>query len=169
MMIRILGAMLTVLAGGLYAMHITKEHRQKEAYLEELLLILEHFTWELQTNLSPLSTCCTAAARCVRGKMGDFFLLLAEQLHRADAPTPSACMRSILELEPIPSPVRDRLGQLGDTLGRYDLSGQIGGLQALQELCRRDLQALAGERQKTVKSCQALGLCTGAALAILLL
>ena len=78
-------------------------------------------------------------------------------------------MRSILELEHIPSPVRDRLGQLGDTLGRYDLSGQIGGLQALQELCRRDLQALAGERQKNVKSCQALGLCTGAALAILLL
>jgi hypothetical protein len=78
-------------------------------------------------------------------------------------------MERVFHAHPIPTSVRERLSQLADTLGRYDLAAQISGLQAVQELCRRDLQALNLERSKTVKSCQALGICTGAALAILLL
>ena len=133
------------------------------------MLILEHFSWELQTNLAPLSICCAAASCCGRGEMGRLFENLAQHLERGIERNPGECMALAMVQHDIPQQIQFRLSQLGDTLGRYDLSGQIGGIEAIRELCKRDLQALVSERSKTVKSCQALGLCTGAAVAILLL
>lgn len=160
---------MTLLSGVLYAVNITKEHRRKEAYLEELLLILEHFVWELETNLTPLSLCCQAAAGCGRGQMADLFRRLSRFLDEGRGADPAACMERLLTQQDLPVQLRQRLVQLADTMGRYDLSGQIAGIHAVQELCRRDLHTLEEERTKTVKSCRALGLCTGAAVAILLL
>ena len=169
MMIRMLGAGLTLLSGALYAIRFTKEHRLKEAYFEELLMILEHFLWELQTNLSPLNICCQVASCSGKGKMSQIMAQLAHYLVQGSGQSPETCMDLVLEGQDIPLVLRHRLHQLADTLGRYDLSGQIGGIRAVQELCRRDLHALTVQRAKNVKSCQALGLCTGAAVAILLL
>ena len=169
MVIRILGATLTVLAGSIYAVTITKEHRRNETLLEELILVLDHISWELETNFSNLAICCREAGQCGKGTVGLIFLELAQQLDRGQAGTVSKCFASITQSHQLPQTVLQRLAQLGDILGRYDLSGQISGIRAMQELCKRDLHALAGERTKTVKSCQALGLCTGAAVAILLL
>lgn len=169
MMVRLIGAAMTLFSGALYAVTVTKEHRQKEGNLEELQMILEHFIWELQTNLSPLSICCRESASSGRGQIAMIFMDLATYLEESCAPTPADCMVKALAEQNLPSILHTRLLQLADNLGRYDLSGQIGGIRAIQELCRRDLQALAKERTKTVKSCQALGLCTGAAIAILLL
>ena len=169
MIIRMLGAVLTLLSGIIFAMNITKEHREKEDCFEELLMILEHFVWELQTNQPTLAICCQAASQCGKGQIGKLFSSLAQYLAQGGEASPSICMERVFHAHPIPTSVRERLSQLADTLGRYDLCAQISGIQAVQELCRRDLQALALERSKTVKSCQALGICTGAALAILLL
>ena len=168
MVIRMVGAALTLLSGVLYAANITKEHRAKERDLEEFMLILEHFSWELQTNLSPLAVCCLAAARCGRGKIGALFADLAERLEYGAEASAAECMAQVRHNYNISFSIAARLDQLGDTLGRYDLSGQIAGIKAIGELCRRDLRALAAERTKTVKTCQTLGLCTGAAVAILL-
>ena len=169
MMIRMLGAALTLLSGMIFAVNVTKEHREKEDCFEELLMILEHFVWELQTNQPPLAICCQIASQCGMGQRGKLFSALAQYLAPGGEASPSECMERALQEHPIPSAVRERLTQLADTLGRYDLCAQISGIQAVQELCRRDQQALALERSKTVKSCQALGICTGAAVAILLL
>lgn len=169
MTIRMCGAALTLLSGVLYAVKVTKEHRRKEACFEELQLILEHFVWQLQTNLSALSVCCQAAAGCGKGQMGTLFRQLALRLEQGSGADPGNCMEELVMAQNLPAQLRQRLFQLADTLGRYDLSGQIAGIQAVQALCRRDLQTLESERTKTVKSCRVLGLCTGAAVAILLL
>ena len=164
-----LGAVLTLLSGVIFSINVTKEHREKVDCFEELLMILEHFVWELETNQPTLAICCQAASQCGKGQIGKLFSTLAQLLAQGGEASPSSCVQRALQEHPIPSAVRDRLSQLADTLGRYDLCAQISGIQAVQELCRRDLQALTLERSKTVKSCQALGICTGAALAILLL
>lgn len=169
MMIRLIGAGMTLLAGGGYAMVIGTEHRKKEGYYEQLLLILEHFSWQLQTNMAPLPVCCTSAAVCGRGKIAELFVHLSQQLESGGADSAAVCMAGCIAEFDLPSQLTQRLEQLGDTLGRYDLTSQIAGIQTVMELCKRDLQALMAERIKSVKSCQALGMCTGAAVAILLL
>lgn len=169
MMIRVLGAVCTLLAGSCYAITIGKEHRKKEGYYEQLLLILEHFVWELQTNMAPLPVCCAAAAHCARGEMAVLFDCLSQKLEKGEVNSAAQCMAECVAQQDLPPQLTQRLLQLGDTLGRYDLSGQIGGIQSISQLCMRDLQALTAARGKSLKSCQALGLCTGAAVAILLL
>ena len=56
---------------------------------------------------------------------------------------------------------------LGTSLGRFDLTGQLNGLEQVRSHCRRELEALAGNRDQRVRGYQTLGICAGAALAIL--
>ena len=71
------------------------------------------------------------------------------------------------DLNPVRS-LRRPLRLLGQTLGRFDLPGQLKGIKAVQESCRRELARLERNRDARLRSYQTLGLCAGAALVILL-
>lgn len=170
MIIRMIGAGLTLLSGGGYALAVAREHRQKEESLEELIRILDHLASELDTYLTPLPTACNAVSEAGKGPVSAVFIALSGQLQRQQEVNAAGCMKAALKEVPgVPEAARERLVQLGDTLGRYDLEGQLRGIRATQQLCRRDLESLAKERTTKVKSYQTLGFCTGAAIAILLL
>ena len=57
----------------------------------------------------------------------------------------------------------------GAYLGRFDLPGQKQGLEEVREACRMELEALGKNRETRLRSYGTLGLCAGAALAILFL
>lgn len=59
--------------------------------------------------------------------------------------------------------------ELGRNLGRFDLTGQLSSLRALRAGCEDSLKQLTDNRDNRLRSYQTLGLCTGAALAVLLL
>ena len=61
----------------------------------------------------------------------------------------------------------DALILLGRWLGRFDLDGQLKGLDAVRQECRRHLEELNNNREVRLRSYQTLGLCAGAAIAIL--
>lgn len=69
--------------------------------------------------------------------------------------------------EALPERTKKAFETLGATLGRFDVDGQIRGLEAVRELCRRELDELSRDRDTKLRSYQTLGLCAGAALAIL--
>ena len=73
--------------------------------------------------------------------------------------------------DPVPSfPRLHRLLlQLGHSLGRFDLSGQLSELTALREQCDEEIRELRLDRSERLKSYRVLGLCAGAALVILLI
>jgi hypothetical protein len=58
---------------------------------------------------------------------------------------------------------------LGTSLGRYDLQGQLNGIESVRIRCRSDLEELERNRDVRLRSYQRLGLCAGCALAILFL
>ena len=57
---------------------------------------------------------------------------------------------------------------LGSSLGRFDLSGQLKGLQSVRGECLRELESLEKNQPERLKSYQTLGMCAGAALVIIL-
>ena len=59
--------------------------------------------------------------------------------------------------------------QLGDSLGRFDLSGQIQGLASVQKRAEFELEQLRRNQDVRLRSYQTLGLCAGAALVVLFL
>ena len=59
--------------------------------------------------------------------------------------------------------------QLGESLGRFDLPGQLRGLEAIRRETEQTLQEVHAQRENRLRSYQTLGLCAGASLAILFL
>ena len=58
---------------------------------------------------------------------------------------------------------------LGSTLGSYDLDGQVKGLQAVRAESRRIYESLDTNKDARLRSYRVLGICTGAALTIVLI
>jgi len=64
--------------------------------------------------------------------------------------------------------VRGAAEELGGNLGRFDIPGQLRGLENTRKECCDKLQMLTQNNDSRLRSYQTLGLCAGAALAILL-
>ena len=92
---------------------------------------------------------------------------LGEKLRRREVLDISACFNDILERRDLPKYVRRNLKQLGACLGRFDLEGQVQGLEAVRCQCRQDLARLQENGPQRMRNYQILALCAGAALAIL--
>lgn len=163
-----IGAVLIILGCGGFGFRIALGYRSTERLLRQLLEVLETMESELQYRLLPLPTLLRRAARDAGGTLREVFARLAEELDRQSQPDAAGCMRIALDsCRELPAAVRRPLRQLGQTLGRFDLPGQIHGLKAVQDTCRRELTRLENNRDVRLRSYQTLGLCAGAALAIL--
>lgn len=168
-MIRIIGACCILAGCGGFGFAMAAASRREEEQLRLLLKSLELMSCELSYRLTPLPTLCRSAAEGARGLVAAFFLELARALERQTAPDVQVCVYDILSrLEP-PKELRRILSELGGTLGRFDLPGQLRGLESAirsAEMALRRIQDGAADRRR---SWQTLGLCAGAAMAILFL
>jgi hypothetical protein len=63
--------------------------------------------------------------------------------------------------------IRAHLEDLGNNLGRFDIDGQVTELQRIRTNCERTLLELSNNKSNRLRSYQTLGLCAGAAIAIL--
>ena len=85
-------------------------------------------------------------------------------------PDVPSCMQTVLQKEHMPSRrIRRLFLMFGRSLGRFDLPGQIRGLEEVRTACERELKPLVQQKQNAIRSYRTLGICAGAALAILLL
>ena len=143
--------------------------RREERLLRQLMGILQFLEAELQYRLTPLPELCRMAAGECKGTLQTVFLNLYRELTWQKLPDAGSCMYAALRRTgELPAGVRRPLVQLGHTLGRFDLPGQIQGIRAVRERCEESLEALRKNRDERLHSYQTLGVCTGAALAILL-
>jgi len=143
--------------------------RREERQLAILLKSLEYMSCELNYRQTPLPVLCRDAAQGERGTVPDFFRELARELEKGEAPDVQVCVYEVLQrLEP-PSSLRRQLRELGATLGRFDLPGQLRGLEAAIASTGEALRRIRDGAPERRRSWQTLGLCAGAALAILFL
>ena len=100
--------------------------------------------------------------------VGTVLTELASALDEQIYPEAAACMDTALQRTPhLPEEAAKALGLLGSGLGRFDLDGQLQGLEQVRSHCRRKLEELSVNREQRVRGYQTLGVCAGAALAIL--
>ena len=168
MSVKWIGAVLTVAACGWGGHLAVKAFKRQESYLQQLSQILTYMTWELDCRLTPLPELCQKAAEQSRSPLGSFFNQLAQELDGQAAPEVSQCMALVLSKnEDIPKLTKKALELLGESLGQYDLSGQLKGLETVGKYCNFELEKLSYHRTERLRSYQVLGLCAGSALAIL--
>lgn len=168
MMIRLVGAVLLVSGCGSFGFAMGLHYRREIRMLRQLLAALQEMEWELKYRLTPLPELCSTGAAATEGKLRELFQRLREALEAGEFSEISGCMNGLVQAMEISPKCAGCLRELGSSLGRYDLEGQLQGLRSVQERCRGFLEELESHRSERMRSYQTLWLCAGGALAILL-
>lgn len=136
--------------------------------MRQLMSALDFMGCELQYRMTPLPELCRETASTCKGVIQQVFLTLSRELEDQVSPNAALCMKAVIQgNQQIPRLTREVLVTFGDSLGCFDLSGQLNGLEAARQACRRELEALAQNRDVRLRSYQTLGICVGAALVVL--
>ena len=168
MSIKWIGAMLVMVGCGGVGFTMAAAYKREEWMLRCLIGALDYMTCELQFRLTPLPALCRQAGRECRGAVGKVLTDLAAELENQIAPDADSCMYAALSRsDNLPRETKQALRLLGTSLGRFDLQGQLRGLEQVRGHCRRILESLSRNREQRLRSYQTLGICAGAALAIL--
>lgn len=170
MILKWFGAALVIFGCGGFGFLLAAGHRYAENTLRQLTSALDYMECELRYRMSPLPQLCRDAALERTGVIRTVLTKLAEEMDAQITPEVSTCMNAALQNSgTMPEQVRSIFLNLGQTLGRFDLEGQLKGLSLARQQCRCELESLSANRDVRLRSYKTLGLCTGAALAILLL
>lgn len=165
---KIIGAILIICACGGFGFYLSHMQKKEEKSLRELLRIINYMSTELLCRLTPLPELCYQISNEFGGSLGKIFSMLAKELDKQLAPDANMCMLTTLNYyADIPEVTGKLLQRLGQTLGRYDISGQSTQIQLVREECERNLRALCDNKELRFRTYHTLGLCAGAALAIL--
>lgn len=144
--------------------------RREEQLLYQLIGILQFLEADLQYRLTPLPELCRLAAGETKGILRTVFLNLYRELKWQKLPDAGSCMYAAIQRSgEIPPKVRRLLVQLGHTLGRFDLPGQLQGIQSVRKRSEETMDTIRKNRDERLRSYQTLGICAGAALAIILI
>ncbi len=165
---KLIGAALIVLACSGFGFYIAANHKKEVNYLQKLAAIIEFIEWELEYRLTPLPQVCSSIAEKTRLCFSGVFKNLADELTHQISPDVTTCMRNVLMMhKDIPEITRKYLEILGDSLGEYNVEGQLKSLAQLRKLLNKKLEELTNNQVQRLRCYQTLGVCAGAALAIL--
>lgn len=170
MIIKIFGSILVIAGCGGFGFKIAAARRKEEKTLRNLISALDFMECELQYRMSALPDLCRSTAAECSGLLQTVFSQFSVELEDQISPDVSSCMRAVLAKQAhLPKCTYEALLMLGESLGRFDMIGQLKGLEAVRAECRRKLNILSTGSDVAVRSYQTLGLCAGAAVVILLM
>ena len=166
MILKIIGACMVIAGCGSVGFKIAANHRKEERHLRQLSNVLDYMECELQYRLTPLPQLCRQAAAefPAMSVFSKLVLVMEAQTHVDADQCMSEALRSCKNVPPI---TRNILELLGKSIGRFDLDGQLKGFASARQECKRNLDLLSVNLDNRLRSYQTLGLCAGAALAIL--
>lgn len=167
---RWIGAILIIAGCSSCGFSVAAGKRKEEKLLYQFLHILQFMESELRYRVTPLPELCRMAAGEVTGILHVVFMNLYRELNWQKLPDAGSCMSAAIQRTgDIPGRIRRLLAQLGQTLGRFDLEGQLQGIQSVRKRCEDSLASIRKNRDERLRSYQTLGICAGAALAIVLI
>ena len=165
---KVLGALLVIAACGGCGFMIAFRYVTRIRMMDDLLDSLEFMISDLQYRATPLPQLCRQAGNRCNGKVGEILTDLAEELDAQISPNAALCMTSVLERSGCADLIiYTAMTDLGKQLGLFDLPGQIRGLEQCREHCATSIEKMNQDKSSRLRSYQTLGLCAGAAIAIL--
>ena len=168
MTVKILGAIMVIVSCGGLGFLIAASHRREVRSLRLLISALDYMECELQYRMTSLPELCTQVAVLLNGPLKAAFSSLASELENQISPNVELCMQAVLQsTRELPKLSREVLSKLGSSLGHFDLEGQLRGLDAVRNESRRILDTYSKNQDVRLRSYQTLGICAGAAIAIL--
>lgn len=170
MNIKWIGAILIVAGSGGFGFLLAWNYKRELESLRQLVKALEYMESDLEYRLTTLAELSKKTAELLTGSLKRVFLNFARELDGQMAPDAAYCMTAALNNTPeLPKKTVEYLAELGQSLGVFDLQGQMRGLESVRSNCMITITEMEKQRPQRIRSYETLGLCTGAALAILLI
>lgn len=170
MSLKWIGTIIVILGCGGFGFKLATDHKYKQRVLRQLIATLDYMECELQYRLTPLPELCRQAARVSSGCIQALMSELSREFEGQVSPDAECCMNAALaKTACIPQEVQQLLKKFGKSLGHFDLPGQLRGLETVRRESSDLLESLTDNQEVRIRSYQTLGLCAGAALAILFL
>ena len=164
-----IGVLLVVAGCGGFGFVMSAQQLRQEQLFRQLNRAVRLIEWELKYRLTELPELARMAGKECTGLLRRTFLDFARELDWQSEPDSGGCMHEAIKKNKDLSPkTKALLRQLGSTLGRFDLEGQLQGLEAVRQACTVAIGELNADKKQRLRSYRTLGLCAGAALAILL-
>ena len=167
---RIVGALLVV--GGFTYIGLLSSYSLKSTILllEEYICILDNLICEMEFQRTPLPVLCRSVVRNRCSRLHDVFNHLADEMDAQTSPNVSTCVRTVLDRSgELPAAVREMLCRLGESLGRFDVEGEISNLQSLRSEAIDRLNTMRLTQKEKGKTNQTLWVCAGALAAVLMM
>lgn len=169
MYIKLAGAILILAGCGGYGIMMAVNHRKEVTALHQLVRVMDAMICDLEYRLTPLPELCRFGAEQTKGPLKAFFISLAKAMDEQVSPDVGICtVTALKQTSGLPSFASAQLQAMGQTLGRFDLTGQLTCLERCKQSCTGQLEVLEHQQSQRLRSYQTLGFCAGAALAILL-
>lgn len=163
-----IGAILVVVSCGGFGFSLAACYRREERFLEQMVSLVDFMICQLQYQLTPLPELCRMAGKETKGVLRELLLRYGAEMEKQIAPDSYSCMVAALAgQENLPYGGRQICVDLGRSLGKFDLPGQLNGLENLKKQCQQKRKALENNRDVRLRGYQTLGLCAGAAVVIL--
>ena len=170
MNIKWIGAILIIAGSGGFGFLMAWNYKRELISLRQLVRALEYMESDLEYRLTTLAVLCKKTSELLSGSLRAVFLNFAQELEGQMAPDAAYCMTVTLNNTPeLPKKTAEFLAALGQSLGVFDLQGQLRGLESVRSNCISAITEMEQQRSQRVRSYETLGLCAGAALAILLI
>ena len=150
-------------------MLVASRYRFKISVFQQLICASNYMICELQYRPTPLPRLCQMASEQSQGCVKKIFHELALELESQILPDARRCMVAVLNrYADLPIECQQILCELGSNMGKFNLQGQVSALESAKAIATEQLEALKKNKDIRLRSYQTLGLCAGAAIAILL-
>ena len=168
--IKWIGALLIIAGCAGIGFSMAMNCRRELKALEDLSCALSHIASELEFRQAPLPDIFLKIGQIGDGCVYSLFSVLGEALNRQVAPDAGCCLDVVLRNgQQIPTMTACILKEFGIGLGQYDVGGQLRQISVVKDRCDREMDLLSNQKEERIRRYQTLGICTGAAIAILLL
>lgn len=168
MVARIIGAILVVSSCFGLGISVGCKMLKEIRVLDQWIKILNRMQVELRYSLRSLPDLFRFLSHEEKGELAELFLRIAIEMENQIRPDVARCIDAVLmSAGGIPESVIESIGLLGVELGKYDLDGQLLGINNIRERVIEKRNLLNQDKAKRIRGYQTLGVCTGAALVIL--
>lgn len=166
---KMIGIALIIFSCGMFGFMKAASLKREINSLHELVGILNLMECELNFKLTPLPELCRSCAG--NGKsLEKLFIVLADELENQIAPDVSTCMAAAIEkCRCQHASLQSLLTELGCSFGKFDLQGQVSGINTVRQSCLMQLEKMEESKDLRIRNYRTLGLCAGTVLVLILL
>lgn len=168
MIYKFIGAALIIISCGCFGFAFAAGFKKEERCLKQLIAALDYMSCELSFKHTALPELCKKAGEITSGAVKKVFDELCCEFSYNLTCDVLLCMKNALQrVRDVPPLTFDAFIQMGYSLGRFNIDGQIKSLEAAKAECSRYLKSIMENQPNRIRSYQTLGLCAGAAIVII--